>query len=213
MRLTKLGHACVRLTEGDRTLVLDPGAFSEPAAALEGAQAVLITHEHADHVDVEAVTAALAADSALHVWAPTAVAAGFGDRATAVGPGETFEAAGFTIGTYGGQHAPIHTAIPLCANVGFRVTDGQASVYHPGDSYAVPTDPVSLLLLPTSGPWLSVGAAIDFATAVRAPKAVQIHDALLSDLGATVTENIVGGVIGQYGVAFSHLGLGESVSA
>ncbi len=211
MRLTKLGHACVRLTDADRTLLVDPGSFSEPAAALEGAQAVLITHEHADHVDAGTLRAALAADSALHVWAPAAVAADYGDRATAVGPGETFEAAGFTVGTYGGQHALIHTAVPLCANVGYRVSDGAASMYHPGDSFAVPTDPVSLLLLPTSGPWLSAGAAIDFATAVRAPRAVQVHDALLSDLGTMATERIVGGVLGTYGVGLSHLGLGEDV--
>ena len=48
MRITKFGHACVRLETGDHTIVLDPGGFTEPEA-VDGATAVLITHEHADH--------------------------------------------------------------------------------------------------------------------------------------------------------------------
>ncbi len=53
--LTKLGHSCVRITDGDRTLVIDPGVFSDAARAVEGADAVLITHEHPDHIDADVV--------------------------------------------------------------------------------------------------------------------------------------------------------------
>src|SRR5918995_1479420 len=49
MRITKLGHACVRIQTGGGVVVVDPGVFTD-ASALEGADAVLITHEHADHV-------------------------------------------------------------------------------------------------------------------------------------------------------------------
>ncbi|MDQ5862445.1 MAG: MBL fold metallo-hydrolase, partial [Actinomycetota bacterium] len=55
MKLTKYTHACVRLEQDGRVLVLDPGTFSETEEALDGAQAVLITHEHGDHVDVPAM--------------------------------------------------------------------------------------------------------------------------------------------------------------
>ena len=41
-------RVCASSTTGPR-VVLDPGVFSE-AEALDGATAVLITHEHADHV-------------------------------------------------------------------------------------------------------------------------------------------------------------------
>ena len=30
MQLTKFTHACVRLDDGDRSLTIDPGAFSAP---------------------------------------------------------------------------------------------------------------------------------------------------------------------------------------
>ena len=46
MLLTKFTHSCVRLEDGDRALVIDPGVFSEVEAALSGVNRVLITHEH-----------------------------------------------------------------------------------------------------------------------------------------------------------------------
>ena len=35
MRLTKLGHSCVRLDQDGAILVIDPGGWSDPAAALD----------------------------------------------------------------------------------------------------------------------------------------------------------------------------------
>jgi len=50
MQLTKFTHSCVRFDDADRSLVIDPGVFSEVDEALDGAGAVLITHEHPDHI-------------------------------------------------------------------------------------------------------------------------------------------------------------------
>ena len=50
MRFTKFGHACVRIEHAGAVVVLDPGGFTE-AGAVDGATAVLITHEHPDHYD------------------------------------------------------------------------------------------------------------------------------------------------------------------
>ncbi len=49
MQLTKLGHACVRLEKDGAVLVIDPGAWSGDDA-IGGAGAVLVTHEHPDHL-------------------------------------------------------------------------------------------------------------------------------------------------------------------
>jgi L-ascorbate metabolism protein UlaG (beta-lactamase superfamily) len=181
MQLTKYGHSCVRLDDGDRSLVIDPGAFSDTAAALDGAQAVLVTHEHRDHLDPDRLRAAAQADPRLRIWAPAPVAATLtelGEQVVAVGAGERFEAAGFAVRTFGGQHALIHPLIPIVANVGYLVDD---AVYHPGDALVVPPDPVRALLLPSMAPWARVGELIDFAIAVRAPRAYPIHDALVKD--------------------------------
>src|ERR671931_2801139 len=153
MELTKFTHSCVRLDDGARSLVIDPGAFSEVEDALDGASAVLITHEHADHIDIEKVRAAAQRDPSLCIWGPAPVTEALddlGEQVVVVGPGESLEAGGFAVRTFGGQHAMIHPLIPVIANVGYLV-DG--SVYHPGDSFVVPDAPVHTLLVPTIAPW------------------------------------------------------------
>src|ERR1700712_724618 len=74
MKLTKYTHACIRLDKDGKGLVLDPGTFSESEEALRGANAVLVTHEHPDHLDTKAVVKALADNPGLTVHAPTGVA-------------------------------------------------------------------------------------------------------------------------------------------
>ena len=56
MRLTRWSHSCVVLEAEGRKLVIDPGGWSEPRA-LNGVDAVLVTHEHGDHVDTDRVRA------------------------------------------------------------------------------------------------------------------------------------------------------------
>ncbi len=192
MQLTKHKHSCVRIDDGDRALVIDPGAFSDVDAALDGADAVLITHEHADHIALDPVRAALTADPRLRLWAPASVAAvlaDLGEQVVTVGAGESFDAAGFAVQTFGGQHALIHPLIPIVANVGYLV---ESAVYHPGDSFVVPPVPVSTLLLPANAPWSKMAEIIDFTIAMRAPRAYPIHDALVNDAyGAILQRNLV----------------------
>ena len=216
MELTKFSHACVRISEGDRRLTIDPGVFSEVAEALTDIDAVLITHEHPDHLDVDKLAAAAGQNPALRVWAPKAVAdqlAGnqaLSDRVTAVGPGQSFIAGGLQVRSYGGQHALIHSSIPVIANVGYLVGD---TVYHPGDSYVVPNAIVEAVLVPINAPWAKVAEAVDFTISVRAPRAFQIHDGLLNGNGFTIYEGQLGRVGELYGVTrFQHLNSGESVT-
>jgi L-ascorbate metabolism protein UlaG (beta-lactamase superfamily) len=211
MELSKHGHSCVRIDDGDRTLVLDPGAFSDLDTALDGADAVLITHEHPDHLNTDRVRAAAKADPRLRIWAPRGVASTFedlGEQVVAVGPGETVDAAGFRVRTFGGQHALIHPLIPIVANVGYLIVgsiDGSVdgSVYHPGDSFTVPDAPVGTLLFPAVAPWSKMAEVIDFLIAVRAPTARPIHDAIVNDLYLGILRNNVGRLLEPHGVAIT----------
>ena len=203
MQLTKHVHSCVRIDDGNRTLVLDPGSFSDLDAALDGADAVLITHEHADHVEPDRLRAAAKADSRLRIWAPAAVAASLadlGEQVVAVGAGESFEAGGFSVQTFGGQHALIHPLVPIVANVAYLV-DG--AVYHPGDSFTVPPLPVQTLLLPVNAPWSKMSEVIDFAIAVHAPRALPIHDFLINDAYHAILQRILGSIVDRFGVEYA----------
>jgi L-ascorbate metabolism protein UlaG (beta-lactamase superfamily) len=180
MRLTKYGHACVRLDKDDATLVIDPGIFSEEAA-LTGADAVLLTHEHPDHVNVDLLRAACGANPELRVYTHAGLATQLTDLpVTTVGVGETFEAATFTVRAYGGEHAEIYGGLPGVPNLAYLV-DG--AVYHPGDSVDEPDVAPQILLVPVSGPWLKLSEAIDLVRATKPGLAIPIHDKLLSDLG------------------------------
>jgi L-ascorbate metabolism protein UlaG (beta-lactamase superfamily) len=210
VQLTKLGHACVVLSDGDRRIVVDPGAFTEESA-WDGATAVLITHEHFDHFDPARTRAALDADPALEVWTNTSVAAaleGAGPRVHVVGEGDAVTVAGVDVQVHGEWHAVIHQDIPRIANVGFLL-DGR--VFHPGDALTAPGVAVPTLLLPLHAPWSKTGELIDYLREVRAERAVAVHDALLSDLG----RGAVGGIVGERGpgtpTPLTQLASGESL--
>ncbi|MEV4034087.1 MBL fold metallo-hydrolase [Streptomyces umbrinus] len=173
MRIAKYTHACVRLEHDGRVLVIDPGTWSEPAA-LDGADAVLVTHEHADHIDVLRL-----AGLGVPVYAPADA-----DiprlETIAVSPGTGFTAAGFRVRAVGGRHAFIYDGEPDCANLGYIVDE---SVYHPGDSLHVPEQPVETLLVPAQGSWLKMSEVIDFVNAIEPQRAFPIHDAQINDRG------------------------------
>ncbi|MEW2113958.1 MBL fold metallo-hydrolase [Streptomyces sp. NPDC005474] len=196
MKLTKMSHACIRLEKNGRTLVLDPGGFSEEDAAA-GADAILVTHEHADHFDEGRLRAALDANPAAELWTLAAVAdqlsAAFPGRVHTVGQGDTFTAAGFDVQVHGELHAVIHPDIPRITNVGFLV-DG--AVFHPGDALTVPNHPVDTLLLPVMAPWSKLSEIVDYVREVKPQRAYDIHDALLTDLARPIYDRLVGGLGG-----------------
>lgn len=218
MLLTKFTHACVRLEKDGTVIVLDPGNFSEVEEAVTGAAAILITHEHADHFDKARISAAVRADPALEVHAPEVVAAQLreelGDddaasRVHSIEPEQTYAIAGFEVQTFGGQHALIHPHIPLVKNIGYLI---DSAVYHPGDSFIVPHGvQVHTLLVPVHAPWSKTAEVIDFVTSVRAPRAHQIHDALLNKTGLAMVEGHVSRLGKHYGTDFEHLESGQSV--
>lgn len=189
MKLTKKSHACVRLERDGRTLVIDPGGFSEADAA-RGADAILVTHEHPDHFSEERLRVALDADPAAEIWTLRSVAerlaSVFPGRVHTVGDGDTFTAAGFDVQVHGELHAVIHPDLPRVTNVGFLVDPGGAALFHPGDALTVPEQPVETLLLPVMAPWNKVSEVIDYVREVKPRRAFDIHDALLTDVARPI---------------------------
>jgi L-ascorbate metabolism protein UlaG (beta-lactamase superfamily) len=185
MKITKHAHACVELDHDGQGIVIDPGTFTPNAVDLIAkASAVLITHEHYDHVHAEALGNALSGRDDIELWGPSAVmgrwADDYPDRVHVVRDGDTFTANGIEVAVHGELHASIHSDVPQVANVGYLV---EGSVFHPGDSYHVPTAPVTTLLLPTSGPWTKLAEAVDYTRAVNPANLIQIHELMLSDAG------------------------------
>jgi L-ascorbate metabolism protein UlaG (beta-lactamase superfamily) len=188
VRITKFGHACVRLERDGKVVVIDPGMFTD-AEAVDDADAVVITHEHPDHYLPDHL-----ARTDAPVFTIAAVAAKLrddipdvGDRITIVSPGESFDP-GIPAEAAGELHAVIHPDLPRFYNSGFLFDLGGTTVYHPGDSLTVPEHRVDVLCVPVCAPWMRGAEGIDFARAVGAPRNLAIHDRIYSEAGLNIID-------------------------
>ena len=186
MRITKFGHACVRIENDDQVVVLDPGGFTD-REAVDGATAVLITHEHPDHLDIDHLRAT---DAPIYTIdsVRAAIADADGDvaeRVQVVAPGEQFDA-GLPVTAVGELHAVIHEDMPRINNSGYLLDVGGTSVFHPGDAFTGPGDTVDVLLLPVHAPWSKLSEVVGFAREVGARKSYAVHDGLLNDNGHAI---------------------------
>lgn len=211
MRITKLGHACVRIEHDGRTVVIDPGVFTDPEA-VDGVDAVLITHEHPDHYLPDHLRASDAA-----IFTIDAVARKIGEdapdlveRVTVVSPGESFDP-GIPARAVGDLHAVIHPELPRFSNSGYVLTAGASKVYHPGDALTGPGEAVDVLLLPVSAPWLKVSEAIDFAREVGAPRNLAIHDRVYSAAGLGIGDALLSTFLSRAGQEYVRRPDGEDL--
>ena len=205
MRITKFGHACVRVEHAGTTVVLDPGVFTD-VAALDGADAVLITHEHPDHYLPDHLRATEAA-----IFTIDAVAARIredapevAERVTVVAPEESFDV-GFPVRAVGELHAVIHPELPRFSNSGYVLRLGDTVLYHPGDALTVPGEDVDVLCVPVSAPWMRAAEAIDFAREVRAPRNLAIHDRVYSEAGLKIVDGHMNAFLPKAGQEYVRL--------
>jgi L-ascorbate metabolism protein UlaG (beta-lactamase superfamily) len=210
MLVTKLEHACVRLEKNGTTLVIDPGVFTTPAA-FDGADAVLITHEHLDHFAEDRLRAAAEADPGLRVWTTRAVAdalGGLGGRVHVVGHGDAFTVGDLEVEVYGEWHAVVHPDMPRITNIGFLVDGG---VFHPGDALTVPDRAVQTLMLPAHAPWSKTAELIDYVRELKPGRVFSVHDIGLSDIGRTLMDGLLGDRGPGTGAGYGRLPVGQSV--
>jgi len=190
VQIIHFGHSCVLLDTGSARLLFDPGAFSSDFEGVRDLDAILITHQHFDHLDGDRLPALVEANptAALIVDEDTvAETTKLGLTAKQVEPGDKVIVAGATVTAVGGRHATIHPDFAMPTNAGYVVDDG--AFYHPGDALFVPEQDIDVLGLPMGAPWLKTAEVIDFLRAVRPRRALPIHEALLTDAGRQVTKS------------------------
>jgi L-ascorbate metabolism protein UlaG (beta-lactamase superfamily) len=193
VQIVHYGHSCLLLSTDSARLLFDPGAFSSGFESARDLDAILITHQHFDHLDGGRLPALVKANpnAALVVdedtvpeiekldLTPTSVAR----------PGDTLTFGSTAVTVVGGRHATIHPDFAMPTNAGYVVDHG--AFYHPGDALFVPEQRIDVLGLPMSAPWLKTSEAADFLRAVAPRVAVPIHEALFTDVGFQVQQNWV----------------------
>jgi len=199
MRITHLGHASVLVEAAGTRVLIDPGSFSDLWHELENLDAVLITHQHADHIDAEHTPELIEQN-------PQAVVHTADDvhhslllpRAEPIAAGQRLSIGGLEVETVGGDHAAIHADIPRVRNIGFVIrAEGEPTFFHPGAALDSAPSNIDVLALPIMGPWAAMKEHVDFVRALDVPKhSIPIHDELLSDRGRDLLCRQIGDLTG-----------------
>src|SRR5918992_4702003 len=94
MQITHLGHSAVLVETDDARILIDPGNFSDAWHGVTDLDAVLLTHQHPDHVDPEQLPALLTANAGVRVFAEPSILAkvGAGDLPRLGSAAEAFPA-------------------------------------------------------------------------------------------------------------------------
>ncbi len=175
VRISKLVHSCVLIEAGGRRTLVDPGSFTWnderfDLSAVEGVDTILITHEHADHVNIDLVRGALERSNDAPIETTPALAAILGDNG--------IEASSEGRSRFVAPHERIPSG-PGPENVGFHIA---GSISHPGDSHSF-SETMPVLLMPFAAPWGSLVGGVDRARALRPRFVIPIHDWFVSPAG------------------------------
>jgi L-ascorbate metabolism protein UlaG (beta-lactamase superfamily) len=183
VKITHLGHSCLLVESGGARILIDPGAFTQGFEELTDLDAVLVTHQHVDHLDVERLPLLLEANEGAQLLTEPEVAAELdkvGIDARPLHVAAEIAIGAVTVTGVGGIHAEIDPAIPRIGNVGVLLSsNGEPTFFHPGDSYEATPEGVDVLGVPLNAPWAKLSETVRFARAVGAGRMFPIHDALL----------------------------------
>ncbi len=184
MKIYKYFHSCVLLDDGQTRILFDPGdyCFLNGRAKPEefvGIDAVVITHPHADHMDLNALRTIIAGNKPKIISNREA-----GELLSKEGIGilesenQEWKIGNFTIKAVAAKHEDVLRAIP--ENTAYLVND---IFLHPGDSlderlYSLK---VKVLALPIVAPWGKVTEFAEFAKNIKPEIVVPIHDGIAID--------------------------------
>lgn len=181
MRLTHHGHACVVVedpTGSAGRILIDPGTLAGDIGGVGDIDAVLITHEHPDHIELAKLEQLRRANPMLELYGspgtPDVLSPEERERLTVLSSDTVAQAniAGWDVTASTNIHATIYPALPDITNNAYSVA---GRLWHPGDAFVLPEQHIEILLLPIGAPWLKLSEAIDYLRAVAPDIAIPIH--------------------------------------
>ncbi len=209
MKITKFGHCCLLIEEGDIRILTDPGNYTE-IPHVENIDVILISHEHGDHIDADTLKSLLTDNPTAQIITHEGVGRVLDEAGiayTLIHDAETQTIKGIDITSYGTEHACVYHDLPVVQNTGFLIAK---KLFFPGDSFFMPSEKVEILALPVAAPWLKLEESIDYAKKV-APKVVfPIHDGMLrQDHRITPTRKIPQAILDPLDIEYRDMGEGS----
>lgn len=204
MKITKYGHSCLYVELPDQAVLFDPGVFSTvPVEAISRLNHIFITHEHADHCDVEVLLALMhkfpnatitTTESVSHDLQKHKVAA----THTPPAGSDLFTSPHERIEPFGG-------GLPQQIGVHY-----QGLLSHPGDSHSF-GETMPVLALPIMGPWGSTVRAIEVALELQPKIVIPVHDWFLKPEAVVWMYARLKDVFAARNIQFVGLSLNDSV--
>ena len=196
MQITKFVHSCLLVETDDRTALFDPGAMSQaavPVDQLEALDDIIITHQHADHFNVELIQDLLRKFPGVQITAPTEVVALLGREGLSATdqPSQGIE-------FFEAPHESVAPLFPQPQEIGVHYVD---QFSNPGDSHSF-TETKAVLALPITAPWGSSVKALNLALQLKPQYVVPIHDWHWRDEARQQTYDRFEKILAEQGIMF-----------
>ncbi len=182
--------------------MIDPGNFSTMQNNVRNIDAILITHEHADHVALDSLKEIVKNNPKARIFTNKSVQKMLkeqGITAEILGHRQKTEVNGVSIEGFGEKHAEIHSSIPVIENTGYFIAD---RFFYPGDAFVMPDKKVEILALPAAAPWMKISEGIDYALNIKPNICFPVHDGMLKTIGYGAAHGLPGRLLPLAGVQF-----------
>lgn len=214
MKIQKFLHSCLLIEENGGRILVDPGLYSfieghVNPEVFKDIDAILVTHEHYDHVDAQQLPLILKNNSNASVYSNGGVAASLAKVGITVLP---FEEGKKMIGKVEveavfAQHATI--LVPAPKNTAYIIGN---KLLITGDSFAEHLESIQgikVLALPIMAPWLRAIDAVAFAEALKVKTVIPVHDGFAKDFFLERQYPAFAKRFAELGIGFRPLGIGE----
>ncbi len=208
MKITKIGHCCLVIEDKGVKLLTDPGNYTTAQDEVTGINAILITHEHPDHLHTDSLKKVLLNNPSARVITNTAVSnilEAEGIPCEIVSHKEETSVNGLLVQGYGDTHAEIYISIPPVENTGYMIGE---RLFYPGDSFYDPKVAVDILALPISGPWVKLSDAVEYCRTIHPKTAFPVHDGSFKD--PLRSQRLPAMILEKVGINFVSMANGET---
>ena len=214
MKIQKFLHSCLLIEHEGARVLFDPGAFSfieglVKPDVFKNIDAIFITHNHADHVDISNLKIILKNNPTASIYGNSDTVELLKKEGITVLLFEEGEKRikGLPIWAMLAQHGTVLSSAPK--NTAYIVA-GELLIT--GDSFDEELEKlkgVKVLMLPITAPWLRSVDAAAFATAVGAKTVIPVHDGYVKDFFLKGRYSAFGAVFKEVSIDFHPLQTGE----